>query len=507
MRVKNSTALISILTGLMLFSCSRTEMERQFEMERAVNRVNRQKQQFYLSGGKLDSGEYEILKSSYTAITEMVPRPPEDSASADSVSGPLAVSWQMAGLAYYNLGLLNMEMEYLEDAFNSFEQLIDHYGFKPHQVQTALFMQALVRFKQDRFRDAVLLYNAVAQYYLESAEPESDLNLNALDSPLTAAKILRDMENEGQFKKQLSRAIDYYWGILNSRHGTPLANAAIGKLASAFLLGELGDSAVVVLSQVKDPQTGNIPPLVLYNIANIQRNNLNDFAGAEKSYRQFVENYSNHPFMASARFGIAASLFALGKYVMARHEVSIVENIRGVPDRILAEAAFLKALSYQMEDNWPRALGEFDYVRTNFPISRRGMETPLHVAAYYRSKGNFKLAENALDEAERDYRRLMDVYSARRDIVVKAMSYLAGSMVERELWEDAVDVLKTLASKYPETPEGYSANPAAADILTDKLKKPSEAAALLRVFVSNYPGSKDIESIMAYADSLETLTR
>ncbi|MEE9552939.1 MAG: tetratricopeptide repeat protein [candidate division Zixibacteria bacterium] len=504
---KNSIRLISVLVSFILISCSPTEMQRQFEMERAINLANRQKQQFYLSGGELDSAEYEILKKSYTAITEMITPPPKDPAAIDKTSEPLMTSWQMAGLAYYNLGLLNMERENLDGAYDDFERLIERYGFKPHQVQTALFMQALVRFKQDRFREAVLLYNAVAQYYLESAKPELNPNLDALDSPLTAARILRDMENENQFDYQLNRAIDYYWGILNSHHGTPLGNAAVGKLASAFLLGELADSAVVVLSQVKDPETGKIPPLVLYNIANIQRNNLLDFGGAEKSYRQFVAEYSEHPLRASAQFGIAASLFANKKYPMARDEVSKVEKLIGVPRKILAEASYLKALAYQMEDNWPRALGEFGYVSANFPVSRRGMEIPLHVAAYYRSIGESRLAIEALAEAEKVYRRLMDVYSARRDIVARAMSYLAASLIERELWEDALEVLKTLASKYPETPEGYSAGPAAADILTDRLKRPADAAATLRVFVNNYPGSMDIENIMAYADSLETLTR
>ena len=498
---------IITLISLLAISCSRTEMDRQFAMERAIDQVNREKQQFYLTGGDLDSNEYEILINAFTDITAMVEPPPDDSAAIERAPKPLQASWQMAGLAYYNLGLLNVEMEKYEEAYDYFDQLIKHYGFKPHQVQNAIFMQALARYKQNRYREAVLLYNAVSRYYLGFARPENNPNLDAMDSPLTAARILRGIDDKGQFDNQLKQAVDFYWGVLESYQGTPLGNAAIGKLASAFLLGDLADSAVVVLSEVKDPETGRIPPLVLFNIANIQRNYLNDFAGAEKSYRNFMEYYPEHPLSATVQFGVAASLFADRKYQSARDEVAIVETMRGVSEEILSEAGFLKALSYQLEDNWPRAKGEFDYIRTNFPISQRGMETSLHIAEYYQSKGDSKLAAESFREAERDYRRLIDVYSARGDVISRALSFLANSLSQQQRWEETVDILKQLASRYPDTQEGYSAGPAAADILSLKLNKPLEAAALLRVFAKNYPESKDIPAIIAYADSLEAQSK
>lgn len=490
-----------------LFSCSQTEMERQFAMEKAIDRANRQKQQFYLTAGGLDSGEFDILSRQYSDIAAMVEPPPDDSASIRSAPLPLLTSWQMAGLAFYNLGLLNMEQEKYDEAFGNFEHLIGHYGFKPHQVQTAMLMQALARYKQNRYREAVMLYNAVSLYYIDIARPESDPNLDALDTPLTAARILRDAGDGKQFNIQLKRALDYYWGILSSHHGTPLGNAAVGKLASAFLLGDLADSAVTVLSEVKDPKTGEVPPLILYNIASIQREYLKDFAAAKRSYRKFVRSYPKHQLTATAQFGLAASLFAAGQYSQARDEAAKLETARATSENILSEAGFLKALSYQLENNWPRALGEFDFVKTNYPISRRGMETPLHIAEYYLSKGDSKLALESYGEAEKDYRRLLDVYSARRDIVPRAMSFLANSLSRQELWQEAAEILKQLASRFPETPEGYSAGPAAADILSHKLNRPSEAAAMLRLFANSYPGSKDVPAIISYADSLEARLR
>jgi TolA-binding protein len=506
-QVKLQLTIVALLFVSSILSCSPTDMERQFEMERAIDGTNRLKQQFYLSGGELDDSEYGIIKDAYVSITEMVAPPPDDSIAIIRASAPLKVSWQMAGLAHFNLGLLKMEGEDYDGAYDDFEHLITHYGFKPHQVQTAMFMQAVARYKQNRFFEAVMLYNAVAQYYVSSIPPETNPNLDALESPLTAAKILLERNDISGFNRQIHEAIDYYWSIMSAHQGTPLADAAIGKLASAFLMGELADSAVAVLSGVTDRRTAKTPPLVLFNIANIQQLYRRDFSAAEAAYRRLIEDYPNHSLKATAQLGIGACLFAVGKYEDARMELALLEKQRGASDQVKSEAAYLRALSYQREDNWPRALAEFDYVWFNFPISAKGMETPIHVAEFYLSMGESKLASDGFAEAERDYLKLIDIYSARSDVVARAMSYLARCHTSRHMWQEAVETLKTLGAKYQRTPEGFSAYPKASDILLQELNKPEEAASLLKAFVRNYPGAEGIENVIAYADSLERTSR
>jgi len=501
------TLSITLLLLPLLFCCSPTDMERQFEMERAINRANRLKQQFYLTDKNLDAIEYDRLIDAFSAITRMIPAPPDDSAAVRKAPEPVLTSWQMAGLAYYNLGLLKMDKGDYEGAYDDLAELIRSYGFKPHQVQTAMFLQAMARYKQKRFPEAVAIYNKVAQYYIGSAPSVANPNLDALDSPLTAARILRDSGESARLDSQLQSAVNYYWNILTMYQGTPLADAAVGKLASAFLMGELADSAIVILSAVKDPESGMTPPLVLFNIATIQKDNLNNFAGAERSYREFINNYPDHYLRPSAELGIGASLLARGKYRAARDELSRLEKLKGVPYRIQAEASYLKGLSFEKENDWQRALGEFDYLQTNYPISDVGMETPIHIAEYYQSRGESKLAAEAFTEAEKDYRKMIDMYAARKDVVAAATSYLAGCAVLRGNWTEAVDILRTLATRYPDTPEGFSAIPKAAEISITKLDRPAEAATLLRIFANNYPRTADIDKIIAYADSLERSAR
>jgi len=505
--MKITPSSIIVLTSLLLTGCSSTEMEYQFEMEKAINQANRLKQQFYLTDGKLSVDEYEILKGKFSEISVMIPPPPGDSAAIGRASEPMITAWQMAGLAYYNIGLLKMELEDFDGAYDDFESLIRHYGFKPHQVQTAMFMQALARYKQKRFSEAVLLYNAVGQYYARTAGPESKLDLDALESPLTAAGILRDLKEKTRFEKQLHTAIGYYWNLFSGFQGTPLGDAAVGKLAAAFLMGELADSAVMILSEIKDPKSGNIPPLVLLNIADIQQDYLRDYKAAAKCYREYLEDYPDHLMIPSALLGLGSALYAEKRYGEARDELSKIEQIRGAPDQVLADAGYLKALTFEMEDNWQRALGEFNYVQSKFPVSTSGMEAPAHVAEYYLSKGETGLARDAFADAERDYKRLVDMYSARPEIVARTMFYLARCAISQGKWIEAIDILKSLAVQYPDTPEGFSAYPQAADILSSELSDPAGAAILLKTFVRNYPRVNEIEKIIAYADSLEKASR
>lgn len=497
--------LILAPLSLLIAACSQNEMQRQFRMERAINEANRLKRQFYITGGEIDRAEFEKLRDSFIAVTKMISAPPGDSAAIADASEPLRVSWQMAGLAYFNLGLLNMQMGNLDSAFDDFQLLIEKYGFKPHQTRTALLMQALARYKQKKYRESVTLYNQVAQYYQRTGAIEPNPDMDALDSPLTAARILRTTAEKKQFECQINRAIDYYWGILIGSQGTPLGDAAIGKLASAFLMGDLADSAVSVLSQVKDPSTGQIPPIVLFNIAGIEQNYLDDYAAAEESYMKFVDLYENHPLAASAQLGIGMALYYEKKYNRARDELTAAEHFKGAGYDAQAEATYYRARSFEKQNDWQRALGEFSYLRANYPISRRGMEAPMYVAGYYQSKGESRLATEAFDDAEEDYRKLMDIYSARSDIVARATWFLARCFRMQKRWEEAVDLLKTLATRYPQTPEGYSAIPLAAEILSSKLNKPKDAAAMIKLFIENYPGVSSVKDMKAYADSLESL--
>jgi len=476
-------------------------------MERAINKANRLKQQYYLTGSKLDQQEYDSLIRIFSDIAKYIPPPPPDSSLIKNASAARQNSWQMASLAYYNLGLLKMERNDLNGAYDEFSQLIEHYGFKPHQVQSALFMQALARYKQKRYSEAVLLYNSVAQYYANVATTETDPSLEALESPLTAAKILKDIQQEARFESQLQRAISYYWNLLSGYQGTPLADAAIGKLAAAFLMGELADSAVTVLSRVKDAKTGNIPPLVQLNIANIELNNTKNYRAAENSYRQFLRNYPDHRLIGTAYLGLGTTLLFQDKYKEAREELAKIDKLTDVSNKTRSEAGYMRALSFEREDNWQRALGELDYIQANYPITPRGLIAPLHKANYYQSKGDKHLADEAFADAEKDYLRQIDIYSARRDIVAQIMTYLARCYEEQGKWTDVVDAYKTLASKYPDMPEGYAANPMAAEILASKLHEPAEAAEVLRLFIRTYPGSSDLDRITAYADSLERISR
>jgi tetratricopeptide (TPR) repeat protein len=493
-----STAILA--TAL---SCGQTDLGRQFKMERALNSANRLKTQSYIGVKRLDDARYRQLENAYREITEMVPPPPEDSAAIKQASDALNSCWQLAGIAFYNLGLLKMEGGDYQGAFDDFQTLIGRYGFRPQHVRTALMMQAAARLKQDRFEEAVLLYNRAAEYYLTSGPPLGKPEMEVLEAPLIAARILDKTEGKPDFDRQLDYSIRYYWNILNSYGNSRLGDAAIGNLAQAFLMGDRADSAVAILSAVRDPETGKNPPLVLVNIASIQLNNLKDPSAAEKTYRVFLETYPEHRLAASARLGLGTALFSQGQFENARMEISTIGEDFSASDAIKAKADYLGALCLEKEGRWERALGEFQYIAAEYPATAWGMEAVTHVAEYYKANGNERLAAEAFKDADEHYRKLMDLYEARVGIAARAMSYLARSLTLQEKWEDAADVLSSLAVRYPGTAEGYSSYLPAADILAGKLNRPAEAAALLRIFARNYPGDENIGAVNAYADSLE----
>ncbi len=500
-------AILLLCWCLAVLSCSDGELERQFMMEKAINDANKLKEQFYFSDGGLNDSERTELREAFESITEMVSVPPDDSSAIANSPEALQVSWQLAGLAYYNLGLMDMELENYDEAFENLSALVNHYGFRPHQVQRAIFMQALARYKQKRYSEAIVLYNLVAQNYAEMPEPTYNPNLDVLESPLLAAKIYREADDKSRFIEQTADAIDYYFHIITAYEGTPLADAAVGKLTSAFLLGDLADSAIATLSAIKNPDTGKIPPLVLLNIGTIQERNLKDYKAAEKTFRKFIANYPDNRLVVSARLGIGIVLYHQKEYEKARYEFSLLDKIPNVPVSLIADAHYLTAVCYEEEGKWNRALGEYDFVWVNHATTKKGMAIPLHIAEYYLRGGKTDLAAQSFSEAERDYRKLADTYAARPAIAASATAYLIRCNILQEKWEESVEILKTLALKYPGTAEGHSALPQAADILAGRLDKRPEAADLLRQYMEKYPESPARDRIAAYADSLDRLSQ
>lgn len=498
--------VLAALLGIILYSCSESNLERQFRMEKAINEANRLKKQYNFSGG-LDQSEIDKLKEAFRRVTEMVSTPPGDSNALKDAPEPLRVSWQLAGLAYYNLGLIEMQLENYEAAYGYFQTMLDHYGFKQNQVQRALFMQAIARYKQKRYLEAIGLYNRAARSYAETPEAVYQPNLDMLDSPLIAAKIYRDMDSESQFEGQVGKAIDYYTDIITAYEGTPLADAAIGKLASAFLLGDLGDSAVAALAEIKDPETGKIPPIAQLNIGRIEQYHLKKYKAAEKSYRTFMRNYPDNRMAALAQMGIGIALFDQKEYEKARYELSLVEKTAYATPDLVAESRYLAAYSFELEGKWERALGEYDFAWANHATSKSCMSIPLHIAEYYSDKGKRDLANLALTEAEKDYNGLVDTYGARGDIASEAMGYLIRAYIMQEKWEKAVETMRNLAQKYPRSLGGFAALPRAARILDKEMKRPSEAADLLHLYLKKYPESPDREKVMTYADSLKSQTQ
>jgi tetratricopeptide (TPR) repeat protein len=495
---------IGAVLGLIACSCSEGDLERQFRMEKAIDEANRLKKQYDFSGGGLDQSEIDELTEAFRRVTEMVSAPAGDSAGIKGAPEPLRVSWQLAGLAYYNLGLIEMDLKNYEAAYGYLQTLIDHYGFRQNQVQRALFMQAIARYKQKRYLEAISLYSRAARSYAEAPEAVYRPNLDILDSPLISARIYQDMDSRTRFEDQIEEAVDYYTGIITAYEGTALADAAIGKLASAFLMANLGDSAVEALSGIADPKTGNILPLAQLNIGRIQQFQVKNYRAAEKSYRAFMKNYPDNDMAALAQMGIGISLFNQEEYEKARFELSLVEKTAGSTTDLVAEAHYLTAYCFELEGKWQRALGEYDYAWANHASTKSCMMIPLHIAEYYAQEGKVELARRSLSEAESDYTGLADTYAARPDIASEALGYLIRTYIMGEKWDQAVETMKNLAHKYPKTLGGYSALPRAARILDEKLRRPSDAVDLLGLYLEKFPDSPDRENVTAYADSLKT---
>ena len=493
-----------VLTSVfsLIMSCSKkSDITVRYEMEKMLDETDRLQSQFALKGPKLSDDDFKLLVKAYSSVMDMTSLPRKTS-KVESASNERKGAWSIALLANTRIGILYKDRHDYDKAYDYFETVVKCPAASPVQVNAVMNYMAICQETAGRYKKAASLYDSLANNYLELIVPLNP-NMDALEAPIKAAEMWSLAGDSVRFNIKLKQARDYYNKLRKKFPGTAFENIVIGKIVATYLRQNRFQEAISLMQATKDDSTGLTPPGLMLMIADIQMKYARQYKDVEKTYREFIRAYPEHDKIGSVHLGLGLALYEQGLYYKARRAIKDIDNIQKVTSHTVAEAYFLKALCYEKEGRWEKAIGQFDLIQATFPGTDKAFEAGLYVAYYYSDKGKTKLAAQAFKEAEEYIKRYTVPETTNPLMASRALGYLVRCYAEMGDLTKAIETLTSIYNNYPNLPEGKFAPLKIADLYENMLNQPRKAAHWLTIFLKINPEDKEYKNIQAHIKELE----
>jgi tetratricopeptide (TPR) repeat protein len=496
------TALIVIASTASLVGCGRGgDIGLRFEMEKALSRADRLADQIRQKGKNISDEDLKTLVDAYEEIGSMIPAP-KGPAEVQAASQERQQAWALSSLAATRIGILYMERKMYDKGYDYFKSVFDNPATSALQKNAVTAYMALGLDKMKRYPEAAALYDTLATNYLPLIAPDNP-NMDALDAPMKAANVWKKAGDKDEYEAGMEKAREYYRKLAQDYEGTLMESAALGKSAASFIEQEKFPQAIEMLRKVPPDTSGHTSPAILLMIADIYLNDLNDYIGSEKTYREFVEYYPDHVRASAATLGIGLSLFEQGRYIPARKAVEGIEKMPRADQKSAAQANYLVALCYEKDDKWEFAKGQFEVVEAAYSGSNEAFEAALYVANHYRIGGNKEMAKKEFDDAVGYINEYVQKNESDPVDCSRALGYLVRAYTENGDMAKAAELLESLHASYPQLPEGKLAPLRLADINENIFHDPQKAATWLRIFINENPDAENINEVRNHLETLE----
>ena len=255
-----------------------------------------------------------------------------------------------------------------------------------------------------------------------------------------------------------------------------------------------------MLETVKD-SSGNVPPSIYMEIGDIYFSQGKDIKSAQATFEKVVSTYPTDPTTAQALLRIGDIYYQQKNYLKSREILSGISNRFPKQGRIIAQAQYLIAQSYEKQGQWDRAINEFESITTNFPTTIQALEVPLHIATYYLQQGNSKLAQTFYDKAIDQYQKLLEKYP-KTQLELLALKYTARCYTLQNKWKESIETLDKIIAKYPQTSDAYEALLTQATIFEQKLNQKSKAKEIYSEILNRFPNNPSASDIKKKMESL-----
>ncbi len=209
--------------------------------------------------------------------------------------------------------------------------------------------------------------------------------------------------------------------------------------------------------------------------------------------QKFSFKNSKNILAVEADFTIARLYLAKEEFGKSRKQFNAIIAKYKESDVICSEAVFLSGNSYQLEDKWNSALEQYKKVIANYPLTTRGLETPIYVAQYYKVNRQPDKMLTAFGEAIEHYRGLAAKYPDS-PLAFKVYTLIFSCYNASQDWQNSVNTLNVILEKFKGKVKMDSLLLDMALIYKKELKDEVKAKEAVERLIKEYPDSKFVNS-------------
>jgi tetratricopeptide (TPR) repeat protein len=226
----------------------------------------------------------------------------------------------------------------------------------------------------------------------------------------------------------------------------------------------------------KNPDTS--PPRELEEVVSLQN--------------KFIQKYPGNILAIQADFNIVRLYLAKKEYEKARGHAKNLLSKYSKYESVCADAAFLQGYAYELENEWDTALSHYKKIIEIYPRTVKGLEMPIYIARYYKTKyqpekmiATYKEAANHYNELAQKHPKTPFGYTVN---VLGAKCYMA-----IKDWDSAVEKFNTIIETYKDKIKMDPLLLNTAMLYSKQLKDNASAKAALERLIKEYPQSRFIK--------------
>jgi TolA-binding protein len=203
----------------------------------------------------------------------------------------------------------------------------------------------------------------------------------------------------------------------------------------------------------------------------------------------FSKRFPKTQLAVDADFTVAQLYVVKKDYPKARTYLqSMVGKYKSFPV-ICAESTFLLGKTYEVDEQWDRALQQYKNIMRDYPVTPRGLSVAVYIASYYRQKYQPDKMVQAYQEAITFYKELSLKYP-NTPLSLKADMLTAQCYMAIQDWQAAANSLEVIIREYKGKVRVDNFMLKLASIYKKNLKDEARSKEILNQIIKEYPEGK-----------------
>ncbi|MEE9442865.1 MAG: tetratricopeptide repeat protein [candidate division Zixibacteria bacterium] len=449
--------ILSIIASLFIIAaCTQDSPARiRYEMEKIAFQAEKMTEQLSIQPELITVDDNLRLKTAHENIIAYYHRHKTDeNIVADTITlrqmARIALGSQLHLARYYQTG------RQVDSLIAAFRRIGNEIPALPDDIVSAQLNLAIA-YKGFRQYDSTLaIYDRVLENYFPPLDYKQRVNINIMNIPLDMIKISKSLKDDRRFASFTNSALEYY-GRLKSEFSSnqELNRSARIHTARVFALAEKWRDAIDQLYDIKDT-TGQLDINSAILIGNIFNGPLNKLDSALEMYHSIIDRKSDSAIIGQMLLDIGKIYCSKGDYVEGRKHFADLKRKFPYSPRLMSQTQLVYAQSFQADNDWDRALLEFQWLLDNYPYTEPAFQAARFIPEYFMADGDIELADIWYKKALEFYRQAAENKQGQ-PTELAAYTYMADIYRYTNRIPDAFETLERIHTLAPKSLIGAKA--------------------------------------------------